>query len=138
MKADNLPVEWYEGPEGQGLLCPSDGVFQPMERVRLMARQAQQLGAILHSNSRAVSIARDQVLAENGSISCRLVIVAVDGKLELLLPELKNRVRTCRLQMIATAPATDVKIPRPVYRRGGYDYWQQLPDGCIALGGFRD
>lgn len=40
--------------------------------------------------------------------------------------------------MLATAPATDVKFARPVYRREGYDYWQQLPDGSIALGGFRD
>lgn len=138
MKDDNLPVNWYKGPEGQGLFFPRDGVFQPMERVRLMARQAQQLGAVLHSKTRAIKIQTNQVTAENGQISCHLVIVAVDGKLELLLPELKSRVRTCRLQMIATAPTKDVYIPYPVYRRYGYDYWQQLPDGCIALGGFRD
>jgi hypothetical protein len=64
--------------------------------------------------------------------------VAVDGRLELLLPELKERVRTTRLQMVATAPAHDVKFTRPVYRRDGYDYWQQLSDGSIALGGYRD
>mgnify|MGYP000241418429 CR=1 FL=1 len=65
-----------------------------MERVRLMARQAQQLGAVLHSKTRAIKIETNQVTAENGQISCHLVIVAVDGKLELLLPELKSRVRT--------------------------------------------
>ena len=40
--------------------------------------------------------------------------------------------------MLATAPARDVKINYAVYRRDGYDYWQQLPDGSITLGGFRD
>src|SRR5690606_21032967 len=30
------------------------------------------------------------------------------------------------------------RLPRPVYRRYGYEYYQQLPDGRIALGGFRD
>ncbi|MCU1594332.1 MAG: FAD-dependent oxidoreductase, partial [Frankiales bacterium] len=25
-----------------------------------------------------------------------------------------------------------------VYQRDGYEYWQQLPDGRIAMGGFRD
>ena len=37
MKQDGLPVELYNGPEGQGLLFPTDGVFQPLERARLMA-----------------------------------------------------------------------------------------------------
>ena len=29
-------------------------------------------------------------------------------------------------------------LPRPVYHRWGYDYWQQLPDGRVAAGGCRD
>lgn len=31
-----------------------------------------------------------------------------------------------------------MQLPLPVYTRWGYDYWQQLPDGSIAVGGFRD
>jgi gamma-glutamylputrescine oxidase len=49
-----------------------------------------------------------------------------------------GEVRTTRLQMLATAPAPEVHIPRPVYKRYGYDYWQQLPDGSVVLGGGRD
>jgi glycine/D-amino acid oxidase-like deaminating enzyme len=66
------------------------------------------------------------------------VVVAVDGALERLLPELAPRVRSSRLQMLATTPAADVSLVRPVYSRWGRDYWQQLPDGRIALGGARD
>jgi glycine/D-amino acid oxidase-like deaminating enzyme len=66
------------------------------------------------------------------------VVVAVDGGLEVVLPEITGRVRTARLQMLATAPTDEVSLPRPVYARWGYDYWQQLPDGRIALGGCRD
>jgi gamma-glutamylputrescine oxidase len=66
------------------------------------------------------------------------VIVAVDGGLDRLLPALAGRVRTARLQMVATAPLPEVRYPRPVYMRYGYEWWQQLPDGRIALGGFRD
>jgi glycine/D-amino acid oxidase-like deaminating enzyme len=71
-------------------------------------------------------------------VRCGAVIAAVDGRLERLFPELEGRVRTARLQMLATAPAPEVRFPRPVYHRWGYEYWQQLPDGRIALGGFRD
>jgi len=39
MRADNLPVEWYKGPEGQGLFVPTDGVMNPLVRVRKLASQ---------------------------------------------------------------------------------------------------
>jgi glycine/D-amino acid oxidase-like deaminating enzyme len=40
--------------------------------------------------------------------------------------------------MLATEPTNEICLPRPVYARWGYDYWQQRPDGAIALGGARD
>jgi glycine/D-amino acid oxidase-like deaminating enzyme len=69
------------------------------------------------------------------------VVVTVDGNLDLLLPEVP--VRTVRLQMLGTAPLgrgadEDPRFARPVYYRGGYEYWQLLPDTRLALGGFRD
>ena len=138
LQLDGFPAEWYAGPEGEGLLVPTDGVMQPLTRVRAMAREAMRAGAMLHSRTRALDITNTSVRTDQGVITCDRVIVAVDGRLEALLPELAPRVRTARLQMLATAPAFDVCIPRPVYWRDGYEYWQQLSDGSIALGGFRD
>ena len=37
----------------------------------------------------------------------------------------------------STAPLPP-RYDRPVYLRDGYEYWQQLPDGRLVLGGFRD
>jgi gamma-glutamylputrescine oxidase len=138
MRTDDLPVEWYDGPEGVGLLIPSDGVMQPLARIRALATHAVQHGARLYSRSFARTILGTRVETDTAVIHCDRVIVAVDGKLDALLPELVGRVRTARLQMLATAPAHDVDVPRPVYWRDGYEYWQQLPDRSIALGGFRD
>ncbi len=138
MRRDELPVEWYSGPEGDGLLVPSDGVMHPLTRVRAMARRAIADGARLFSGTMATDVSGTCVQTNRGAISCRRVIVAVDGRLEVLLPELAPRVRTARLQMLATAPARDVSIARPVYWRFGYEYWQQLADGSVAVGGFRD
>lgn len=138
MRADGLPVERYEGHEGVGLLFPFDGVFNPLQRCRQLAREAVAQGARLFERSVATDLAADRVTTEVGSVACRGVIVAVDGHLDSLLPELRPRVRTARLQMLATAPTREVTLPRPVYRRYGYEYYQQLPGGEIALGGFRD
>jgi glycine/D-amino acid oxidase-like deaminating enzyme len=93
---------------------------------------------VLYEGSPVVRLERGSAMTDRGRVRCHAVVVAVDGGLEELMPSLVGRVRSARLQMLATAPATDVSVPRPVYTRWGYDYWQQLPDGRIALGGCRD
>lgn len=146
MRADGLPVRAYAGPEGEGLVFPEDAAFQPLGRCRTLARTALARGASLFEATPAIAIEAGARAGDDGvtvrtpgaEIRARAVIVAVDGRLERVLPELEGRVRTARLQMIATAPTDEVRIPRPVYRRYGFEYYQQTPDGRIALGGFRD
>jgi gamma-glutamylputrescine oxidase len=138
MHADGLPARWYDGPEGEGLLVEGDATFNPLARCRSLASIALEHGAVLHEGSRVIGIDASGVHTTDGWVHCRTVVVAVDGRLERLLPELAGRVRTARLQMLATAPTSELSLPRPVYARWGYDYWQQRPDGSIALGGARD
>jgi len=138
MCADGLPVERYSGPEGQGLLLATDAVFNPLARCRTQALTALQSGARLFEFSPALDIRGDAVRTPLATVSCRQVIVAIDGCLESVLPELRDDVRTARLQMLGSAPTNEVRIERAVYYRWGYEYWQQLPDGRVLLGGFRD
>ena len=130
---DGFDVQEYDGPEGRGLLFPCDGVLQPLLRARSLAQQAV---SPLFEQTPVVSLDRNEVRTPHGTVRCASVLVAVDGNLDLLLPEVP--VRTVRLQMLATAPLRDQPYNRPVYYRDGYEYWQQLPDGRVALGGFRD
>jgi len=127
---DGFAVEEYDGPEGRGLLFPSDGVTQPLQRCRALAT-----GPGLFEHTPALSVSRGKVVTPGGSVSCEHVLVLVDGRLEQLLPEVP--VRTVRLQMLGTSPVPQ-RFSRPVYLRDGYEYWQQLPDGRMVLGGFRD
>jgi gamma-glutamylputrescine oxidase len=138
LRADGFAVEAYDGPEGRGLLFPDDGALQPLARCRSLARTALAQGARLHERSPVLDIGPGHVATADGSVRCGAVVVAVDGGLGALLPELSGTVRTVRLQMLGTAPTSEVRVPRPVYLRGGSEYWQQLPDGRLALGGFRD
>ncbi len=138
LQADGFPVEWYRGPEGEGLLLPTDGVFQPLARVRTLARRLRESGVRLFERSPLKRLVPGQVVSDNGAVLADTVIVAVDGRLEKIFPEFASRVRTARLQMLGTAPTREVSFPRAVYWRYGYEYWQQLPDGSIVLGGFRD
>jgi glycine/D-amino acid oxidase-like deaminating enzyme len=132
LRADGFAVEEYDGPEGRGLLLPDDGVIQPLVRARELAARAR---SPLFERSPVVALSGTLVTTAEGRVRCGAVVVAVDGNLDLLLPEVP--VRTVRLQMLATAPVPS-QWPRPVYLRDGFEYWQQLPDGRLALGGFRD
>lgn len=137
LEADGFPVQSYEGSEGIGLLFPKDCATNPLARVRQLALLAIQQGARLFESSRATEIGSNLVRGQHFLIKAKKIIVAVDGKLERIFPELEPRVRTARLQMLGTA-ATQMRFTRPVYARYGYEYWQQLPDGRIVLGGLRD
>ena len=138
MRDDGLPVKNYNGPLGRGIFVPGDASFNPLARCRALAYRAQHDGALLFEQTRALWFMGDEVSTPRGTIKCERVIVAVDGRLETLVPELAGRVRTARLQMLATAPTREIEVPCPVSARNGFDFWQQLPDGSIAVGGGRD
>jgi gamma-glutamylputrescine oxidase len=66
------------------------------------------------------------------------VLMATDGSGRGLLPELDEALWPARGQVLATAPLAERLFDCPHYARQGFDYWQQLEDGRIVLGGFRD
>ncbi len=138
MMASGLPVDRYDGPEGTGLFFPHDGTVQPYSRCVVLARRALDGGARLFEESPVKSFEPGRLLAGAGSVICKAVLVCVDGSLEHVVPALGPSVRSARLQMLATAPLDETVAPRPVYRRYGLDYWQQLASGEIVLGGCRD
>ena len=66
------------------------------------------------------------------------VIVATDGYGHGLVAELDELIWPTRGQVIVSEPLDRVLYDRPHYARDGFDYWQQLPDRRLVLGGFRD
>lgn len=144
LQGDGFPAEAYDGPEGCGLLIPDDGLFDPAAYWLSQARDLQKQEVKLYGNSDVVDIAPHDgrtitVSLRNGRrVRAGSVLVAVDGGLEQLLPQLAAQVRSARLQMLATAPAPPLGLTRPVYYRDGHDYWLQRSDGRVVLGGGRD
>jgi gamma-glutamylputrescine oxidase len=137
LRRHGFPARAADGPTGAGVFIPGDGSVQPLERCRLLARRAVTAGARLYCSTPAVELTGTRVGTPAGAVACRAVVVCVDGWLERVLPELAGAVRSSRLQMLATEPVEPGRIPCPVYDNWGYEYWQQLPDGRVALGGGR-
>ncbi len=132
-----IAVRRYDGELGRGLFLPDDAAMNPARRALGLAT-LYQAHARLFEHSPVAAIDGGRVRTATGSVSAGLVVVAVDGRLELLLPELAGRVRTARLQMLATEPVRPGRLPCPVYGRWGYDYAQQDAAGRLYVGGGRD
>jgi glycine/D-amino acid oxidase-like deaminating enzyme len=46
-------------------------------------------------------------------------------------------IQPTRGQVLATAPVAHPLFPHLVYANEGFEYWRQLPDGRVVLGGLR-
>ncbi len=136
LREHSIAVEDYDGPLGRGLFLPDDAATNPALRATRLAARLRG-GATLHEHTRVTAIGPGRVVTERGTVAAATVVVAVDGGLDALLPGLAGRIRTARLQMLATA-AQPARLPCPVYGRWGYDYAQQAVDGRLFVGGGRD
>jgi gamma-glutamylputrescine oxidase len=135
--SNGLLVEKYDGPLGTGLFLPRDAAMNPARRAVETARSLAGR-ADLYEHSAATTIEAGRIVTASGVVSAAAIVVAVDGRLEGVLPQLAGRVRTTRLQMLATAPVSPNRLPCPVYGRWGYDYAQQEASGRLYVGGGRD
>jgi glycine/D-amino acid oxidase-like deaminating enzyme len=137
LRRHGIAVRRYDGELGVGLFLPDDAAMNPARRALGLAT-LYSTRASLFESSPVTAISSGRVQTAGGTVSAGLVVVAVDGRLEVLLPELAGRVRTARLQMLATGPVAPGRLPCPVYGRWGYDYAQQDLTGRLFVGGGRD
>lgn len=131
---DGFEAMSYVGHEGRGILIPDDAACNPLARCQEMARYAIAQGLRLYCHCPATNIGAHRVETAHGSVVASHVLVATD---EWHADDEGRGTRPIRLQMLATAPLSPL-FSRPVYTRYGYDYYQQLPTGELALGGGRD
>jgi gamma-glutamylputrescine oxidase len=136
LNEDGFAAEWIDEPSGPpaglyhgAILHPRDGALQPARWVRRLAGRAAEAGVELREHDRVESL---DGLAE------RAVVVASDGYPSGLLPAIDAIVQPTRGQVIVTEPLDELLYERPHYARHGFDYWQQLPDRRLVLGGRRD
>jgi glycine/D-amino acid oxidase-like deaminating enzyme len=138
LREDGFDAEWLDPlPAALGRLFaggfvhPGDGALSPALWIRRLAGHAAAAGAEIVERSPV-----DRAAVE--ALDADAVVIAVDGMTDALVPELAYAVAPVRGQVLATEPLPERLYERPHYARGGYDYWQQLPDGRLILGGRRD
>jgi gamma-glutamylputrescine oxidase len=135
LAADGFAVEWRDqlppllAPHFRaGMFHLPDGALQPARFVRKLAARAIEAG---------VDFRRERV-ASLEQLDAEHVVIATDGSGRGLSSELDDAIWPARGQVVATEPLAERLFAYPHYARHGFDYWQQLPDNRIVLGGFRD
>jgi gamma-glutamylputrescine oxidase len=135
LREDGFAAEWRDEvphlrPDFRGAIFhPTDGAVQPAAFVQRLADRALDAGVAFVEHQRVEAL--DALEAEQ-------IVIATDGSGRGLLPELDDALWPARGQVIATEPLPERLFDCPHYARHGFDYWQQLEDGRIVLGGFRD
>jgi glycine/D-amino acid oxidase-like deaminating enzyme len=135
LREDGFAAEWRDEvphlrPEFRGAIFhPHDGSLQPGRFVRRLAEQAAAEGVAFREHHRLASL--DELDADQ-------IVIATDGSGRGLLPELDDAIWPARGQVVTTEALSEQLFECPHYARHGFDYWQQLADRRIVLGGFRD
>jgi gamma-glutamylputrescine oxidase len=134
--ADGFAAEWREPLElplqarfCAGIFHPQDAAVQPARMTRRVAQHASTLGVEFVEGHRVTSLSE---------LEAERVLVATDGYPSGLLGDFEALIVPTRGQMIATEPIPERLFEYPHFGRHGFRYWQQLEDGRLVAGGFRD
>ena len=146
VQRNGLPVRLRNVYFG-GAYYPANGEFHPAKFVTGLALLAQQAGAVFHEESPVIQISagEDGVVLHTpgGTVQARTIVLATNA----WLPELgtlvgANWLSSCitptRGQIIATEPVSEQLFPCPCSADEGYQYWRQLSDGRLVVGGWRN
>lgn len=130
-----------------GSFHPTDGEIQPARFVRGIIELAQAAGARLFEESPVRAIGHEggrYVLhTDGGTLRAPWLILATNAWLTELGPlvgagDLAQAVKPTRGQMLVTEPVSASVCPCPCYADEGYQYWRQLPDHRLVVGGWRN
>jgi len=123
MRAEGWPVDLVEG----AILNPRDGELEPAAAVGALAADCPP--GTIFEETEVTDLGAPPIEAEEVVLATN----AFTGQLLAGIP-----IAPVRAQMVATARFAGRVAERPTYSDRGYQYWRQLPDGEVLVGGYRD
>jgi gamma-glutamylputrescine oxidase len=119
-----------------------DGELHPVRYLHGLALHAIRRGARIHPHTPLRSARWSGGLWEartpEGLARARTLVIAANAYAPLLCLRLAPLIAPRRGQMLATAPLEREVAARPTLAHWGYQYWRQLPDRRLLIGGWRD
>ncbi len=133
LKQDPLDRNYYGA-----LHNACDGGVNPAKLVKALIAQS---GAQLYDGEAVSSVEKEKnsllVSTANRIVECDKVLLATNAYSQLLEPWFENRVQPIRGQILVTQPLRKRVLDKVCYANYGWEYFRQLPDGRLLLGGCR-
>ena len=144
MKEDGFELELFkEDPIDRGyygaIHTPNDIGVNPRALVKALIAAS---GATLYENEQVYQIAwsNNQPLlhTQHRHLSASRVLLCTNAYFPLLQPELASFIKPVRGQILVTRPLQERVIEKLCYANYGYEYFCQLEDNRLLLGGGRE
>lgn len=118
---------------GRALTIHEDATLHPGKLLAALAEDLEGVRAKVVELDDRVGVAR---LEGGGEIQFERALICANAFSRALLPELEPWLTPQRAQVLLTEPCAPL-LDRPCYAGWGYDYFRQLGDGSLLLGGRR-
>jgi len=138
---EKINSERYHG----GLFEPNAMHFHPLKYARGVAKVLAEKGVSIYEGTQALNIdsggPTKEVVAGNGSIRCKNIVLAGGGYFKGLLPKVSQSILPIATYVMATEPLKDrlkdcLKTQAAIYdTRFAFDYYRPLSDTRILWGG---
>jgi len=118
---------------------PSDFGLNPVKLVKALLQRSE-VQVLSEQPVRRLEVHSEggiKITATNYVVLARRAILATNAYLPLLEPTFLDRISPCRGQMFATAPLKKKLLNQICYANYGWEYFRQLPDRRLVLGGCR-
>lgn len=142
MHGDALPAVYHASdPLSRGFCCaleqPQDTGIDPVAFVEALLAAS---GAHVLENCEVYALEAEHegvcLRSRLATVHAQHALLATNAYAPLLVPSFRGAVRPTRAQMLVTAPSPRV-LDTLCYANHGYEYFRQLPDGRILMGGWR-
>ncbi len=144
MRDDGIEAKFsYKDPTGRGfaaaILQPGDGGIHPVKFAQALAAQS---GATVVEQSPVFAIkpmegGGVELRSRQVTVRCEEAALCTNAYAPLLHPYFAGKVRPTRGQALCTEPLGVKLLDKMCYCDYGYEYFRQLPDSRILLGGWR-
>ncbi len=122
-------------------LFDDDAELMPAAWVRALVAGCADRGAAVFERSPVTAIVADgdswTVSTAAGTVHSQAVVVACDGLIPRLVPEMVGVIYPVRGQVAATAPLANVPLEMPTHSQHGFMYYRPTRDGRVVVGGGR-
>lgn len=153
MQADGFHVEYRDEAEiadlthsklfKGGLFTHEDAGVHPARLVAGVAQAARERGALIFENTPVTQITHDDydsvtVETPKGRVSGYLVLLGTNAYSQLMDDFFADKILPVRGHAMVTSPIPQKLWDPVIYANFGYEYFRQLPNGRVLMGGMRE